>query len=140
MFETDRIKLVEVLPVERAREGVASRMHRRWSEAFKATVAAECLLPGAKVTAIAARVGIDRAQLYQWRTAAIRKGLIKLDQAAVKPLEDSVPKAPQREKAAVKRVQSKAVIEICVGDSVLRVGSDVEEAHLQRVIKAIKGA
>lgn len=109
-------------------EGSPGRLHRRWSDEFKASVAAECLLPGAKVSAIAARVGIDRAQLYQWRTAAIRKGWIKVDS----------PETLSRAKAAVKPVRSKAVIEIVIDGATLRVGSDVDAEHLQRVLKAVK--
>ncbi|EGF90888.1 Putative transposase [Asticcacaulis biprosthecium C19] len=48
-------------------EGAPSRVHRRWSATFKAEIAAESLLPGANVSAIARRVGIDNSQVYQWR-------------------------------------------------------------------------
>lgn len=43
---------------------------RRWSSEEKATIVAEAILPGARVSEIARRHGISRSLLYTWRREA----------------------------------------------------------------------
>ena len=53
-------------------EGRSGR--RRWSEAEKARIAAESLLPGVQVADVARRHGATRWQVYDWRKR-LAKGL-----------------------------------------------------------------
>jgi transposase len=101
-------------------EGAPRQLRRRWSDEFNAQLVAEALEPGASVSAIAHRVGIHPSQLFTWRRAA----------------RHSRPSG--REMAGTRATG--AVIEIVLDDVVVRAGADVDEAHLQRVIRAIRSA
>ncbi len=56
--------MIEAVPVAERLEGAPVRLHRRWSDELKEQVVAESFLPGANVSAIARRVGIDPSQLF----------------------------------------------------------------------------
>ncbi|UFX07673.1 transposase [Sinorhizobium meliloti] len=86
---------------------------------------AEALEPGASVSAIAHRIGIRPSQLFAWRRDARDRR-----------------RAPSRLsscEAAVVQAAG-AVVEVVIGDVVVRAGADVDEAHLQRVIRAVRSA
>lgn len=104
-------------------EGAPRQLRRRWSDAFKAQLVAEALEPGASVSAIAHRVGIHPSQLFAWRRAARDGRYSRLSGCDV----------------AVARATG-AVIEIVIGEVIVRAGADVDEAHLQRVIRAVRSA
>ncbi|MFK4485059.1 transposase [Bradyrhizobium sp. USDA 336] len=106
-------------------EGAPRQLRRRWSDEFKAQVVAEALEPGASVSGIAHRIGIHPSQLFAWRR----------DARAERPY----PSRPSSREAAVACVAD-AVIEIAIGEVVVRAGVDVDEAHLQRVIRAVRSA
>jgi len=106
-------------------EGAPRQLRRRWSDEFKAQVVTEALEPGASVSAIARRIGIHPSQLFAWR----RDGRAERhDHSRHSSSEGMV--------ASV----AGAVIEIAIGEVVLRAGVDVDEAHLQRVIRAVRSA
>lgn len=44
------------------------------------------------------------------------------------------------EKAQRSVVEVSSVVEVVIGDVVIRAGSDTEEAHLRRVIRAVRSA
>lgn len=106
-------------------EGAPRQLRRRWSDEFKAQVVAEALEPGASVSAIARRIGIQPSQLFAWRRDA-RVG------------RHCRSRHPSCE-VAVARVPY-AVIEIVIGEVIVRAGVDIDEAHLQRVIRAVRSA
>lgn len=60
-------------------EAVAGRLEgaprevRRWSDEFKAQAVAESMEPGASVSAVARRIGIDPSQLFTWRRSDPRE-------------------------------------------------------------------
>lgn len=66
--ETRTFHMIEAV-AERL-EGAPRQLRRRWSDEFKAQVAAEALEPGASVSAIARRIGIHPSQLFAWRRDA----------------------------------------------------------------------
>ncbi len=101
------------------------RLHRRWSDELKEQVVAESFLPGANVSAIARRVGIDPSQLFSW-PKALRKGGVTMA-------------APQPDALTEDKASSRLVIEIVVGDIVIRAAA-VDETHLRRVIRAVRSA
>ena len=104
-------------------EGAPRQLRRRWSEEFKAQLVAEAMEPGASVSAIAHRVGIHPSQLFAWRRDARDRRRSRLSGHEV----------------AVRHATG-VVIEIAIGDVVVRAGADVEETHLQRVIRAVRSA
>lgn len=104
-------------------EGAPRQLRRRWSDEFKARAVAEALEPGASVSAIARRLDIHPSQLFGWRRSALgpRKGSTE----------------PRRCEAATASAGD-AVIEVLIGDVIVRACADADEAHLQRVIRAVR--
>ena len=105
------------------------RRHR-WSTAEKAAIVAESFSPGAVTSEIALRYGLHRNQLYMWRRA-LRSTVVA--NAGV-PLPDFVPVIAEA------HVSAAAMIEIVVGDAVLRVGPGVDLALLGKIIGVVKMA
>lgn len=103
----------------------AQQVRRHWSDEFKAGVVAEACVPGATVSAIARRVGIHPSQLFGWRRAlAGDRG------------QASAPAALTQQAV----MSSDAVVEIIIDGVIVRAGADVSEAHLSRVIRAVRSA
>jgi transposase len=65
--EGDEYRRIELIT------GVARR--RRWSAAEKAALVSESLQPGANVSALARRCGVNRGLLLTWRRAAMREAV-----------------------------------------------------------------
>lgn len=108
-------------------EGGPLQLRRRWSDAIKEQVVAESLIPGANVSAIARRIGIGPSQLFDWRRKALRKGLISLT-------------TPQSDASIEDPKPTPAIIEIIVDGVVIRATAAVDEAHLRRVVRAVRSA
>ena len=104
---------------------------RRWSTDTKAAIVAESFAPGAVTSEIALRYGLHRNQLYMWRRAL--RSIVVADAGV--PLPDFVPVI-----AESRAVSATAMIEIAVGDAVLRVGPGVDLALLGKVIGVLKAA
>jgi transposase len=116
-------------------EGPTGRQRR--SEAERARIVAESLLPGARVSEVARKHGATRWQIYDWRKRLLRDGRLALPQSmgpapafAAVMVEDS----PQQSS------QAKVRIEIAVGDIVIRTDCDVDGKHLSQVIRAVRAA
>jgi transposase len=124
-----------------SKEGYAGRLDvivgstgRRYrTDAEKARIAAESLAPGAVVSEIARRYGASRWQVYDWRRRFRSGGMTLSERIVSSPA--FVPLAVD-ESAPVSRTTD--VIEIAIGDIVIRAGRDVEEAHLARILRAIR--
>lgn len=106
-------------------EGAPRQLRRRWSDDFKARAVAEALEPGSSVSAIARRLDIHPSQLFGWRRAALDARQESTDPSGHKAVTSSA---------------AGAIIEVLIGDVVVRAPVDVEEAHLQRVIRAVRSA
>lgn len=106
-------------------DGGPSHIQRRWSDEFKAEIAAESLLPGAIVSAIARRVGVATSQIYQWRKQAAQRGWI------------SGLVSPSLEALGPPTVEA-SVIDIIVAGATIRTTIDSDETHLRRVIRAVR--
>ena len=104
---------------------------RRWSTAEKAAIVAESFSPGAVTSEIALRYGLHRNQLYMWRRAL--KSIVVADAGV--PLPEFVPVITES-----RAVSATAMIEIAVGDVVLRVGPGVDLTLLGKVIGVLKAA
>jgi len=114
--------MIEAVP-ERV-EGGHLQPRRRWSDAFKEKAVAEALVPGANVSAIARRIGVEPSQLFGWRRKARREGAISV-------LE-------QQPETAIEGGSS--TIEIVIDNVIIRVDESVSEEHLQRVLRAVRAA
>lgn len=106
-------------------EGAPRQLRRHWSDDFKARAVAEALELGSNISAIARRLDIHPSQLFGWRRAALdsRK-------------ESTDPSGYQ----AVTSCAAGAIIEVLIGNVVVRALVDADEAHLQRVIRAVRSA
>jgi transposase len=113
-------------------EAVATRLEgapvasRRWSDEFKERAVVEATKPGANLSAVARNFGISPALLFKWRRKAHEKssGAKLLDNASIPT--SSVPEF--------------GVVEIVIGDVVVRAGAGFDEMQLQRVIRAVRSA
>ena len=120
----DRTFHVVEAVVEPGDVGVAT-LRRRWPDEFKERAIAAALAPGANVSAVARQMGISPAQLFGWR----RKALAKVESSTVPAMSSSTE---------VVTASSVPVLEIAIGDTVIRVGADIGEAALRRVLRAVR--
>ena len=115
MPATGSLQLVEAV-IERF-DGAPVGERRRWSDEFKAHAVAAALEPGVNVSALARRLGISPPQLFGWRKAFLKK------QNADAPAGTPTP-----------------MVEIVVGEVLIRVGPDLSEAVLRRILRAVRSA
>ena len=116
------MRMIEAVP-DRL-DGSPRQLRRFWSDEFKATAVEQACQPGVNMSAVARQIGILPSQLYRWRRELL--GSDEPGKAAVDPqivVSDPNP-----------------VVEIVIGDIIVRAGRHVEEAHLQRVIRAVRSA
>jgi transposase len=107
-----------------------ARSYRSWSDEEKARIVGETLVAGANVSAIARSHGLDPSQLFAWRRKAMASGVVA-------PLIG----APSRPvKFARFEAMRSDMVEIVIGDVVVRAGSDVEADRLADVIRAVRKA
>jgi transposase len=123
-------KNFEVITAAAERLSVSpGRSYRTWSREEKDRIVGESFAPGANVSAIARSHGLDPSQLFGWRRKALASGVVA-------PLSGAG--------RAVKFARFEAVagemVEIVIGDVVVRVGSDVEPERLAAVIRAVRQA
>lgn len=111
---------------------------RRWPDEVKARIVAESYAPGGRVADIARLHGTTRWQVYHWRKLA-RRGLLALPApagaAAAPAFAAVVVEEPPRTEAA-----AAAVLEIVVGEVVIRAPRAADEAQLARAIRAARTA
>jgi transposase len=104
------------------------RARRRWSAEAKARLVEETLQTGANVSAIARQAGMSPSQLFGWRRKAIRSGVVE-------------PRADTDRLGFVEfRAASTSMVEICLGDIVIRTGTAVDFDHLLKVIRVVRQA
>lgn len=109
-----------------------ARSYRSWSAEEKARIVGETLVAGANVSAIARSNGLDPSQLFAWRRKA--KG-----SRVVAPLVGvGVPNKPVKF-ARFEAVRSD-MVEIVIGDVVVRAGGDVELNRLVDVMRSVRQA
>ena len=119
---------------------------RRWSVADKLRILAECDAPGVQVAEVAARHGVYRSLVFQWRRQA-RDGLL-----VAEPTPEFVPVrvAADRHGEAIPEPEPvpppppsprvTAAIEIELPDGIrVRVGEEIGLVALRRVLAALRG-
>ena len=122
-------KNFEVISATAERLSVSpGRSYRTWSREEKERIVGEMFLPGANVSAMAR--GLDPSQLFAWRRKALASGLVA-------PVSGA---RGQAVKFARFDAVTSEMVEIVIGDVVVRVGSDVEPERLAAVIRAVRQA
>ncbi|WP_342773835.1 IS66-like element accessory protein TnpA [Histidinibacterium lentulum] len=117
-------------------EGPTGR--RRRTKAERARIAAESLVPGAKVADVARRHGTTRWQVYDWRKKLRTGQLVVPESLAALPMfaelvvDDAAAVAPAS--------QTLPALEIVVDDVVIRARTDVDEGLLARAIRAARAS
>jgi transposase len=117
-------------------EGPTGRRVR--SEADRARIAAESLMPGVQVAAVARKHGATRWQVYDWRRR-LRQGQLALPESMAPmfaPLMVEESSAHQRTLRPPKSTPTK--VEIVIDDMVIRTAVDLE--HLPQVIRAVRAS
>jgi transposase len=115
-------------------EGPTGRRQR--TQAEKARIVAESLMPSVRVSEVARKYGATRWQIYDWRKRLRREGRLALPErtgAAPAFAALVVEDAPERQGAA-------ACIEIVVGDVDIRAEPGVDDEHLSRIIRIARAA
>ncbi|MPR10167.1 transposase [Microvirga tunisiensis] len=104
------------------------RPRRRWSVEAKMALIEEPLKPGANVSAIARQAGISPAQLFGWRRKAMQAGVVQC--------------AAHEQRLGFVEVTSpsSAMIEMVVAGVVVRVGADIDQNHLAKILRAVRQA
>lgn len=118
------MRMIEAVP--NRLEGAPRQLRRYWSDEFKAATVEQACQPGVNMSAVARQIGILPSQLYRWRRELL--GSEEVGEAAG-------PEEPPKTVSGTCHV-----IEIVIDDVVVRAPVDVDEAHLQRVIRAVRSA
>ena len=114
-------------------EGPTGRRTR--SAAEKAKIAAESLVPGAEVAAVARKHGVTRWQVYDWRRR-LQRGRLSLPDSLAAMFAPLVVDEMPKPRVAVQPALAK--LEILVGDVVIR--TEVEIDNLAGVILAMRAS
>jgi len=114
-------------------EGPSGRRVR--SEAERARIVAESLLPGAQVSEVARKHGATRWQVYDWRRRLRQRGELPLHGAPRSTFASLVVGGPSEERPA-----PQTRLEIAIGDVVVRTDTTIDGEHLSRVIRAIRAS
>jgi transposase len=117
-------------------EGPNGRRRRTRSE--RARIAAESMMPAAKVADVARKHGTTRWQIDDWRKQS-RKGRLALPES-VAALPIFAELAVDDTATAAPPTVTRSDLEIVVGDIVIRVGADADAGHLTRAIRAARAA
>ncbi len=107
-------------------EGSPRQLRRFWSDEFKVEAVEEACRPGVNISAIARRIGITPSQLYRWRRDLLNES---------EPDHVASAESGQRSMIGVS-----SVVDVVIGGVVIRAGAEIDEAHLQRVIRAVRSA
>jgi transposase len=124
---------------------------RRWSEEDKLEILQEAATSGLSVAEVARRHDVVPQQIYIWRRQLLAKTRADVGVHGAPPRflpvavigETEGPEVPQDERAAEKPrgTARQARIEIrCKGGRVLKVGSGIDPAVLQALIRSVESA
>ena len=128
---------------------VVTRGERRrmWSDEQKQLIVAEAMQPGALVTEVARRWGIGTGLIYTWRRQMLRGELGAMPvpvfaEVTVTPsstMAEPEPLAPPLEMSVTTDDRGAGRIEVALPCGArVRVGRDVDEAALRRVLSAVR--
>jgi len=113
-----------------------SRRRRFWSSDEKRRMVAESFAPGASVSKVAQRYGVNANLLFTWRRRDARSaasgGVEAVELLPVRVEDERALAAPVAAPGPVGRME----IVLAAGERIL-VGADVDAAALARVVKAL---
>lgn len=125
--------------VDRATNAKETRRRRFWSTDEKRRMVDESLAPGASVSKVAQRYGVNANQLFTWRRQEARGaatgGLEPLEPLGLLPVtvaDEGMPAASIALSARPGRMEI-----ALVGGERIVVGADVDASALARVVKAL---
>ena len=105
------------------------------SEAERARIVAESLLPGVQVSEVARKHGATRWQIYDWRRRFRQRGMLPPCEASPRTF------APLVVERALEELPAPAIkLEIAIGDVVLRTDTAIDGEQLSRVIRAVRAS
>ena len=131
MSDSKSFEVLTASPVRLSRS--PGRSYRSWSDEEKARIVEQTLVVGANVSAIARSNGLDPSQLFTWRRKAIATGVLASLAGA--------PSGPVKfTRFEVFEAVRSDLVEIVIGDVVVRAGGDVEADRLADVIRAVRKA
>jgi transposase len=112
---------------------------RRWSAEAKARIVQEAMAPGAVVSVIARRHGLTPQQVFTWRREARKRAGGETIEPV--PFASVVVAPPGRaDDRATPAAPARPVIEVVIGDAVIRVGRDADGPTLTAVLRAVRAA
>lgn len=117
-------------------EGPSGR--RRRTEAERARIAAESLIPGVQVADVARKHGTTRWQVYDWRKKLRTGQLVAPEGVAALPMFAELVVESAAADASLQG--GKSDLEIVVGDILIRAGAGADEGQLTRAIRAARAA
>ena len=115
-----------------------ARRRRFWSSDEKRRMVSESFTPGASVSEVAQRYGVNANLLFTWRRqnarSAARGGAEPFELLPVRVSDERAPAAPVE--ASARMLVGRMEIVLAAGERIL-VGADVDTAALARVVKAL---
>jgi transposase len=111
--------------------GVGRR--RRWTMEEKARLVAESLDPATTALAVARRYGLHASQLFVWRQQLQRRAASSAETIGASGF---VPVLLAEDSPAPAEAGGR--MEIALGPTVVRVGTDVDAAALRRVLEVVR--
>jgi transposase len=114
-------------------EGPTGRRVR--SEAERARIVAESLLPGAQVSEVARKHGATRWQIYDWRRRFRQRGALPSRES---PTASFAPLVVEGSLEGHRAPEVK--LEIAIGDVVVRTDAAIDEKRLSQVIRAVRAS
>jgi len=131
----------DVTTVRRLELITGTGRRRQWSADDKARIVIESLKPGANVSEVARRHGLSPQQLFGWRRQA--REAVGNAQPAFAPVviasATSSP-APTTPPSPPADTAMRGVIEVAIGDAIVRVRGQVETGLLVAVLRAVRRA
>lgn len=118
---------------------------RRWTADDKARIIAETLEPGAVVSEVARRHGLQPQQLFAWRREARKRAAAMGDAATAFVPAVVEPRAPDEQtlpstRRARRKAKLAAEIEVEIGGATVRIGRGANASAVSAVIRALKSA
>lgn len=112
-----------------------ARQRRFWPEEDKRRIVAESFAPGASVSRVAQRYGLNANLLFTWRRQqGASKAVGRLEPIQLLPV--TVAEEPTAAAAATQSHVGRMEIALVGGERIV-VGSDVDASALARVVKAL---